>query len=73
MRKISRDTRSVDDIEQGKLVDEWRDLAQERQRLHKSAMINTSTCYVSLTWPMPPEAPRTTAFTMVGKCGVIGL
>lgn len=33
MRKVSRNTGGVDDIEEGQLVDERRDLAEKRERL----------------------------------------
>jgi hypothetical protein len=63
--QVGGDTRSVDHIPKGNLVDERRDLAEERQRL-----LLVSTCILrryesNRTWPMPPEAPRIPTLTML--------
>lgn len=67
MGKIRGDTGSIYDIVQGELVDNRASLQEQRQRL------DIATCLSAYrimqvndwqqlhTWPMPPEAPRTTA------------
>ena len=73
MGQIGRHARGVDNIEERELINERGDLAEKRQGLYDSVIIRASRTIV-FTWPMPPEAPSTTALTMVkGRCGVIEL
>jgi hypothetical protein len=63
VREISCDSKGVDDIVESKLIDKRARLKEERERLRFG---NLSGSLVSVaiggrhTWPIPPEAPRTT-------------
>ena len=73
MGQIGRHARGVDNIEEGELVNNRGDLAEKREGLYGLATVRESQA-IAFTWPMPPEAPSTTALTMVkGRCGVIEL
>lgn len=62
MREIGSDTGGVDNIVEGELVDERAGLEEEGERLERLADEGVRGVAWELTWPMPPEAPRTTAF-----------
>lgn len=70
--EICGNTRSVDNIVESELVNERGGFAEEGQRLHWSVE-----CLVHgrrrITCPIPPEAPRTTAFTMMPSSRVLSL
>lgn len=75
MGKIGGDTGGVDDIVQGELVDMRASLQQKRERLYKTispispGKEKRVEAEGKLTWPMPPEAPRTTArVSYLGFC-----
>lgn len=62
MREVGSDARSVDDIVQSELVNERGSLEKERERLHQNKSATKGRLDSSgLTWPIPPEAPATTA------------
>ena len=61
VRKIGRDTWSVDDIVQGELSDQWRGLEEEGQwLLRQLSAVYEWRSMKPLTCPIPPEAPATT-------------
>lgn len=75
MREIGSDTGGVDDIVEGELINERRELEEEGQRLRHiwSALLSSQppiralrrgTCHgqdgIKLTCPIPPAAPATT-------------
>lgn len=69
MGKVGGNTGGVDDIVEGKLVNEGRELEEEGQRLPKRHLVSpcaTLTCaqkagvWRHFTCPIPPEAPATT-------------
>lgn len=65
MRKIRCDPRSVDNIVERELIDQWAGLEEERERLSEAMSAMMWIFELSLskelpTWPIPPEAPRTT-------------
>jgi hypothetical protein len=64
VRQIGRDTGGVDDIVERELVNEGRELQEQREGLSKSVShYYQSADIVPLkrpTWPMPPAAPATT-------------
>lgn len=64
--EIGSNTRSVDNIVEGKLVNKRAGLQEEGQRLYRTTMKVRFDCYISQrrgmrnqTCPIPPEAPRT--------------
>ena len=65
VREIGSDTGGVDNIVQSKLVNERRGLQEEGEGL-KQVLAEGHQGYKmkreaeKLTWPIPPEAPRTT-------------
>jgi len=67
MREISRYAGGVDDIVEGELVDERGRLEEEGERLLLFLSVSRSTIGIStsLTCPIPPEAPATTALTIL--------
>lgn len=69
VREIGSNTRSVDNIVEGKLVNKRAGLQEERQGLYRTTMKVRFDWHISQrkggddhTCPIPPEAPRTAVF-----------
>ncbi len=64
--QVGRHAGGVDDIIEGELVDERGGLEEEGERLYMwSVSWSTIGILTSLTCPMPPDAPATTALTIL--------
>ena len=77
MRQVGSDTRCVYDIVERKLVNELAVLEEKRERLLRGQSLPAASIATRrrsslvLTCPMPPDAPATTALTIVTcLCGV---
>ena len=67
MRQVGGDAWGVDDIVEGQVVDEWAGFEEEGEWLcERKSVRGVQWCGGDclgciLTWPMPPDAPATTA------------
>ena len=72
MGKVSGNAGGVDDIVQGELVDVGRGLEKKGQwLLGRQCWASTAMTGDGATCPMPPEAPATTALTILLSCEVV--
>ncbi len=65
--QVGRHAWGVDDIVEGELVDEWGRLEEEGEWLPQTWSVWSWTIGIStsLTCPIPPDAPATTALTIL--------
>jgi hypothetical protein len=71
MGEVGGDAGGVDDIVEGELVNEGRGLEEQGQWL-EAGQYERSKGVQHHTWPMPPEAPATTALTILLSGALLG-